>query len=128
MTGPVEKARAAWGPEIPDWVEALAAECAASSQNKVAQALGRSATLVSNVLAKKYPGDLAAVEDLFNGAFLNARVGCPALGLIPTNECRHWREKARRFVNINALRVRMYRACVNCPRNRKETPNETPER
>lgn len=124
MSGPVEKARAAWGAEIPEWVEALAAECAATSQNRVAKRLGRSATLVSNVLANKYEGDMEAVEDLFSGVFLSARVECPALGLIPINECRQWREKARQFVNVNALRVRMYRACVNCPRNRKEPPNE----
>lgn len=125
MTSPVDIARAAWKEALPEWVEALACECAATSQNKVAAQLGRSSSLISQVLRAKYPGDLQAVEELFNGVFRNARVECPALGTIPMHECRHWREKARQFVNVNSLRVRMYRACVNCPRNRKETLNET---
>lgn len=127
MSGPVDKARGAWGTGIPEWVEALAAECAATSQNQVAKRIGRSSSLVSYVLANKYEGDLAAVEELFNGAFRSARVECPALGIIPVNECRQWREKARRFVNVNALRVRMYRACVSCPRNAKEPTDEAEE-
>lgn len=125
MSGPVEIMREAWNGKQPEWVEALAVECAATSQNKVAAELGRSPSLISQVLHAKYPGNLRAVEELFNGVFREARVECPALGTIPTNECRHWRDKARQFVNVNSLRVRMYRACVNCPRNRKEQPHET---
>ncbi|WP_413874136.1 hypothetical protein [Albidovulum sp.] len=124
MSAPVEKARAAWGPAIPEWVEALAVECGATSQNRVAAAIGRSASLVSLVLANRYAGDLAAVEELFNGVFRAARVECPALGTIPANECRRWREKSRRFVNVNALRVRMYRACAHCPRNAREAADD----
>jgi transcriptional regulator with XRE-family HTH domain len=120
MSTPSEIARLHWGAEMPRWIEDLARECEASSQNKVAQRLGRSAALISQVLRAKYPGDLAAVEELFNGAFNAATVDCPALGQLPANECRHWREKARRFVNVNSLRVRMYRACSSCPRNRRE--------
>ena len=37
MSGPVAVARAAWGADIPDWVEALAEASAASSQSKVAR-------------------------------------------------------------------------------------------
>lgn len=120
MSTPSEIAREHWGADLPDWIADLARECEASSQNKVAARLGRSASLISQVLRAKYPGDLGAVEELFNGVFNAATVECPALGKIPANECRHWREKSRNFVNINSLRVRMYRACSNCPRNRKE--------
>ncbi|WP_126976500.1 hypothetical protein [Frigidibacter oleivorans] len=124
---PVERAQEAWGAELPEWVLALARECArpGMSQSKVAGRLGRSGSLVSQVLARKYPGDLQAVQDLFEGVFRNATVTCPALGHIPTNECRDWRDKQRQFVNVNALRVRMYRACSACPRCRK--PEEEPE-
>ena len=117
----VAKARDAWGAALPEWVEAMAHECAKSSQSRVAARLGRSGGLVSQVLANKYPGDLASVEDLFNGVFRAECVQCPALGLLPLNECRDWRVKARKFVNVNTLRVRMYRACIQCPKNRKET-------
>lgn len=120
MNTAIEIARAHWGEEMPQWIADLARECEASSQNKVALRLGRSAALISQVLRAKYPGDLEAVEELFNGAFNDATVECPALGVLPANECRHWREKSRRFVNVNSLRVRMYRACSSCPRKRKE--------
>lgn len=121
MSTPSEIARECWGADMPEWIGQLAAECEASSQNKVAARIGRSAALVSQVLRAKYPGDLEAVEELFNGVFNAAVVDCPALGVLPANECRLWREKARAFVNVNSLRVRMYRACSSCPRNMKES-------
>lgn len=120
MSGPVEIARAAWGEALPDWVERLAAECAASSQNKVAGQLNRSASLVSAVLRAKYAGDLAAVEDVVRGVFEATTVECPQLGTIPTNDCQDWRRKSLRFAPINSMRVDMYRACNRCPRNRRE--------
>ncbi|WP_313350507.1 hypothetical protein [Paracoccus sp. (in: a-proteobacteria)] len=118
MTGPVETARAAWGDALPDWVAALARECAASSQNKVAKRMSRSASLVSYVLANKYTGNLALVEEAYRAAFENLTVECPALGTIPANTCRNWQRKARDFVNVNSQRVRMFRACNACPRYR----------
>lgn len=116
MTGPVAKARAAWGAAIPDWIEGLARECATTSQNKVAARMHRSASLVSAVLANKYLGSLEAVEEVYRGVFENAVVECPALGTIPANSCRDWQLMAVKFVNVNSERVRMYRACHSCPR------------
>jgi len=117
MSGPLDIARLAWGDRMPEWVETLARECAAHSQVNVANEIGRSPALVSQVLRRKYPGDLAAVEEAVRGAFMGAQVTCPALGPIATNECQEWQRKSRRFVNVNAHRVRMYRACHQCPRN-----------
>ena len=83
MSTPIEIARLNWGDDMPQWIADLARECEATSQNKVAQRLGRSAALISQLLRAKYPGDLEAVEELFNGAF-NARnrrvpgAGCSA--------------------------------------------------
>ena len=114
MTGAVEKMRAAWGDTAPEWVVTLAEACAESSQNKVAEQLGRSAPLVSQVLAKRYPGDLADVEARVRGVFMNGTITCPELGEMSSKECRDWRQKARRFGNANMLRVRMYRACNRC--------------
>lgn len=116
----IDKARAAWGDKMPDWILALARECVATSQAKVAARMGRSATMISQVLNSKYPGDLEAVEEVFRGVFQGATIACPALGNLPTHECREWRAKARQFVNVNSLRVRMYRACAACPNNRKD--------
>ena len=117
---PLEIARAAWGEALPTWVEALAVECARSSQKAVAARLNRSGAVISTVLRNKYEGSVSAIEELFNGAFLNMRIGCPELGELPVNECQHWRGKARHFASGNPLRVRMFRACASCPRNRGE--------
>lgn len=120
MTGPVEKARAAWGAAIPDWVLRLAEECAASSQNKVAARLNRSASLVSAVLSRDYKGSMEAVEEVVRGVYMRATIQCPALGEIGANACRDWMQLARTFSNVNSERVRMYRACRACPRMKKE--------
>lgn len=120
MSGPVEIAQAAWGAALPDWVARLAAECAATSQNRVAALMGRSPTVVSQILRAKYPGDMAAMEDIVRGVFEGATVECPQLGTIPSNDCQDWRRKSARFSSVNSLRVDMYRACNRCPRNRRE--------
>ena len=120
MTGPVDTARTAWGDALPDWVERLASECAATSQNKVAVRLNRSASLISAVLRNKYRGDMASVEDLVRGVFERKRVGCPALGEIRLDVCRDWQVKSRTYSNVNSTRQRMFRACNGCPKNRKD--------
>lgn len=117
---PMEIAQAKWGGEVPDWVAAMAQACADSSQNAVAARLDRSAALVSQVLRRKYPGDLSAVEERVRGVLMAKAVACPALGTLPVHECQDWRIKARTFSNHNGVRVRMYRACRRCPINRKE--------
>lgn len=120
MNDTVSIARAAWGADIPDWVLRLAEECGRTSQNKVAGALGRSAALVSNVLRAKYQGDMAAVEDLVRGRYMDATVSCPALGVISTALCRDWMAASKTYSNANSEQVRMHRACRSCPRLKKE--------
>lgn len=124
MKTPLDIARAAWGDPPPDWVERLAIECGTSTQRRVADQLGRSAGLVSQVLRNKYPGDMAAIEDAVRGVWMGASVACPALGTISTAECQMWRARSRRLVNTNSLRVRMFRACNACPRNQKDCDND----
>jgi hypothetical protein len=122
MNDPVATMRTAWGEAAPDWIVALARACAASSQGRVADRMGRSAAVVSQVLRNKYPGDMRAVEELVRGCYLAATVDCPSLGTLPTNECAKWRRKARVFSGANALGVQMYRACQRCGLFRKEDP------
>jgi hypothetical protein len=123
MTGllpsPLEAARAAWADAMPDWVTRLAEECARTSQSKVAGRLGYSGSVVSAILHAKYKGSLEAVEEKVRGVLMGARVECPALGSISTVSCREWRDRAADFSGHNALRVKMYRACCGCPRNRE---------
>lgn len=121
--GPIEVAAAAWGENIPDWVAELARQCAATSQNKVAKRLNRSASMVSALLHNKYPGDMVAVEEVVRGVFMDATVECPALGTLSSADCRDWMIKARRFSNENSERVRLFKACRGCPRYRSEAAN-----
>lgn len=120
MSGPIDIARSAWGDDLPDWVLALAQACAASSQNRVAQDLERSASLVSNVLRRKYPGDMASIEERVRGVYMRAVVACPVLGDLPTDRCQMWRKRSRRLETHNTQRVRMFKACNRCPINAKE--------
>ncbi len=113
---PVDKARAAWGENMPDWVMRLAQECARSSQAQVAAHLNRSGSMISSVLAAKYPGDMASIEARVRGAYMDGTVDCPARGALPMDECQDWIAKARVFVNVNRERVGMFRACRSCAR------------
>lgn len=107
-----------WGDTAPDWIAVLAAECARASQTSVAKRLEVSVTMVNQALRKKYAGDMTRLEDLVRGVFMSAELACPALGQIPANVCRQWRDRSRQFVSVNRERVLMYRACNACPRNK----------
>lgn len=111
----IDTAREFWGEGIPDWVEALALACDRTSQNKVAQEIGRSGSLVSNILRARYPADTGVVEDLVRGHFMAQTVECPVMGTIGKQVCRKWRGRANRFENVNHQYVTMYRACNRCP-------------
>jgi hypothetical protein len=120
-----DKARRSWGAEAPDWVLALGAACDGTSQNKVAQSLGVSASLVSGVLSASYGGDMARIEDLVRGTYMREQLDCPVLGSIGKQVCRKWRGKASVFSGANALNITMYRACNRCPLHRKEVDDAT---
>lgn len=114
---------AAWGPDAPDWVRALAEECERTSQRVAATAIGYSPAAVSNVLKARYGrdgygGDLRAVEQAVRGALMGAEIDCPELGPIPAHGCLEWQRRAATLITTNPLRLRMYRACRSCPRAR----------
>ena len=109
-----------WGAGLPDWVERLAQECEASSQNKVAQKLKISAGAISQTLRKKYAGNMQNIEEVVRGVFMEGTVDCPALGTVEGHVCYDWRQKSRVFTATNFRRSQMYRACNACPRNGKE--------
>ena len=124
---PLDVAREHWGDPLPDWIEALARACAGSSQRKVADRLGRSASLVSQVIRKRYEGDMPAVEEAVRGAFMGSVVACPVLGELSTNECQLWRKRSAQFASVNPTWVRMHRACHRCPFNKTPARKETSE-
>lgn len=118
IPGPLERTQAAWGEELPDWIEVLAQACAATSQRKVADLLSRSASLVSTVLSRSYRGDMALFEERVRGVLMSETVDCPALGKTARHVCQDWQVKSRDFSTINSARVQMFRACRRCPLNR----------
>lgn len=118
MTSVLDRATAAWGSDMPDWVRTLATECASLGQRRASERIGYSQSLVSQVLGGKYTGPLGAIESAVRGAFLGATVACPALGDLPTTDCREWRLRAKRpYTAVNRLRSTMYDACRACPHN-----------
>lgn len=121
MSDPVQKARDSWaaqGKALPAWVLGLAEQCARSSQRRVADRMGISAAVVSNIIAAKYPGDMQGMEDRYRGAFEMETVRCPALGDLTLDRCREWRKKSKRLISANARNVTMFRACARCPVNK----------
>lgn len=104
----------------PDWIAALRAEAAKTSQNKAAKRIGYSAAAVSQILAGKYPGDQSRIELAVRGALLDGKVDCPSLGSIRADDCVGHMRQAGRLNTTNPLRVRMFRACQACARFKGE--------
>lgn len=109
----VAKARAAWGETIPAEVLALAEACRARTSRAVAQQLGYSDAVISHVLAKKYPGDVAKVFATVRGSLMGETVDCPELGELRRDQCL--RNQARPFNPTNSTSARLFHACKVCP-------------
>jgi DNA-binding transcriptional regulator YdaS (Cro superfamily) len=102
-----------------DWLAALREACRQTSQAAIAKRLGLSAATISQVLAGKYPGDLAAIETRVRGELLRETVPCPLLGDITKRKCQDWQKKP--FAATNEFRVMMYRKCRGgCPYSKLE--------
>lgn len=99
------------------WLERLRIEAGRTSQRRVAEALRGdggypSETLLSQVLAGKYPGRTDKLQRLVEGFYLGATVACPVLGDISRYSCEH--HQSAPFAASNAFRVALYRACRDC--------------
>lgn len=117
----VAKAQAAWG-DLPDWVEALAEQAAATSGTLAAGKIGYSPAVVSHVLANTYKGDIAAVEAKVRGALMGETVVCPILGAIGRDHCLDQQKKPR--VATSSIRSKTWRACRSgCPHSRLKLAN-----
>jgi hypothetical protein len=114
-----EKADAAWGTQKPDWVAELAGFCDRTSLRVAEKRVGYSASALSAVVNRRYPGDIARVEQAVRGALMGAVVGCPVLGEIPRNDCLGWQKKP--FAATSSVRAAVYRACrAGCPHSALE--------
>ena len=99
----------------PRWLKLLRAEAERTSIGKVAIRVGYSRTAISQVLAGKYPGDMAKLERMALAALeLPLAVACPFLKLnLPTTMCREFSTKAAQIHNPVAMQH--WRACQQCP-------------
>lgn len=115
----VERARVAWGDELPDEVIILAEECdrPGASQARVGQRIQYSGSVVNAVLRCTYKGDLEAVKQAIRGRFMSEEVDCPVLGNIAANRCHEFQRK--QLSAANPVNARLHRACRDgCPNSR----------
>lgn len=110
----LQVAVAAWGADLPDWVETLARACDHSSQGKVAKRLDKSGAMISLVLNRRYKANLTAIENLIRGRLMLETVNCPVIGDIALDQCHHNQRHQG-----NAVERQLFGAsCPTCP-NRK---------
>ena len=89
-----------------------------STQSAVAARLGYSPTTISQVLSGVYGGGTENVLNRVEEVYGTSTVQCPGLNQeITLGTCAAWRRKSKTFAATNPTRVRMYRACKNCPHN-----------
>lgn len=116
----VEKASAAYEKEpglVPDWVAELAAWTDRLKLRGVAARLGVSTTMISQIIGKKYDGDLGRIEALVRGSLMGETVNCPQLGEMKRDICLGW--QAKEDLPSSQQRNLMYRACRSgCPHSR----------
>lgn len=98
------------------WLDVLRSEVKASSLAVVADKLGVSRTTVSQLCNDKYPGDLARMKMMVEGAFMGHTVVCPILGSIPLHQCLAHQRKTAGQVGDNPTQIKLWKACRSgCP-------------
>ena len=113
----LDRARAAWRGDPPDWIVVLAEEVDRSTQTAAGRRLGYSASVVNQALAASYKGDLRSFEAAVRGALMGATVMCPVLDEITKDLCLEEQRIAK--AATSGLRMRLARACKTCPHSRQ---------
>jgi len=101
-----------WGKDAPAWINDLAKECDNSNQVTVARKLGRSASLINQLLKRKYPGDLNDIQKRFESAFQPDLRSCPILGQITGEACLV--NQGKKYDSSNHVAVSLFKACARC--------------
>ena len=112
----LDRARASWGADLPDWVEILARECDATSQSHVSKRLDRSSAFVSLVLSNQYPRNLQVVEERVRGIYMQETVPCPLFGDLAVHKCQDNRTRVAKG-DASPTLIQLRRHCPRCPRN-----------
>lgn len=107
----------AWGDALPDWVKALAAKVDETSLSRCRVLVGYSAATISYVIRRRYPGDMAAVEERVRATLMASTVICPEVGEMSLASCIEWRGRCADFKPLSGHHRKMRDACALCPRN-----------
>ncbi len=99
------------------WYELLNSKVEKLGRRQVENDTGMSRTTLSQVLNNKYPGNMANIEKAVITAYANLNVVCPVLGEIPVKRCLN--EQVKPFSASNPQRVKLFRACRDCPHRSK---------
>ena|SRR6185312_11545649 len=112
----LDLAKARWGADMPDWIEALAlATDAAPSQATLnAKLKFKSASVISGLISRTYPGKLDKLEAVVRGALMHEIVRCPVQGTIARDVCIQ--NQKRKFSSANPRAAQLWAACrAGCP-------------
>lgn len=111
----VANAKERWDGAPPEWVVALAHQADQDgNQDRTAKRCGfKSASVVSAVINKRYPGRLDRIETCVRGALMAQTVNCPVLGTIASNDCVE--HQGRKFSAASPQRAQLAQACLTCP-------------
>lgn len=117
-----QKALAAWGTSLPEWVARLAAEVDATSLARAGERVGYGKSALSMVISKAYGAGTAkvqaAVEERLGVS--GAAVECPILAEIPLDRCRT--AQAAPFQPSVPLAGMLRAACRTCSNRRTDAP------
>lgn len=90
------------------WLEVLREQVALNGQRPVAEKLGVSNTVISQVVNEKYPGDMTRIQALVESVYMSKSVLCPVLGEIAWHSCQMHQKNTK---TGNPTKLRLYRAC-----------------
>lgn len=113
----VEKAAAAHGEPLQDWLDELARLADAEGLRGAGERIGYHASAVSMIISGKYQGDVDRVEQMVRGALMALTVNCPVLGQIGRDQCLT--EQKEPFRATSRHRAQLFHACKTCPNRRQ---------
>ncbi|STQ75507.1 transcriptional regulator [Grimontia hollisae] len=91
------------------WLDVLKEQVESTSLSSVANAMGVSKTMISQVINGKYPGNLERVQGLVESMYMGHTVECPVLGEIPKHKCAA--HQAATHVGSSPQAIRLWKAC-----------------
>lgn len=111
----LDRAVAAWGDTMPDWIRMLANAADRTNQRAVEIKLNRKGGYVSKILNRRYAGSYEEAETLVRVTFGSDQVECPIMGSIPLGSCV--RNRRRRSPPVNQMHHLWARSCPTCALN-----------